>query len=255
MKCIICGNEIPSGEAFCPVCGAAAPGEHTSYGTEPAPAPAPQPASQPAAENSYPQPAIQGYAPQSAGGKSGGERILQPDYGRYVPKTPSDGTAFSYSASPQQTPGFQAVSDYDPYAGVQPVRIAASKDPQGGEGAKKGKKTGLIIACAAGGVAVIALLVLFLMGMFHFKNGTYIWDDYAFDGTSLQLELKGEKGILTATYRGKTDTQEVEVVIDGSKAYISANGKYIEGKYDRRDQTISFADDSLQGFDIVMKKE
>ena len=265
MKCIICGNEIPSGEAFCPVCGAAAPGENISYGAA-ASVDGKAYGAEASGEGKSYGAEVSGngksYVAVSGGSTSYGDAFRgagserESSRPQAAEKTDVQGHFVPQGSFPpvfQQTPGFQEASDYDPYAGIHQIR--QEKAEQENRKAARKKKRGPIIACVIGGMALIALFVMFLMGVFHLKNGTYIWDDYAFDGTSLELELKGNKGVLTATYRGKTDTQEVEVTFDGSKTYISANGKYIEGTYNRRDQTISFADDSLQGFDIVMKKE
>ena len=216
MKCIVCGNDMPEAVMTCPACGAAAPSNMPSYGNY-------------------------GTAPEP-------QQQVRPSFFQPVPE-PQQTMTGQMSGQPQ----YASPDDYDPYSGIP----AFSRDPDGKKGdiQEGSTKKGLIIGIVSGALVLVGLLVCFLLGLFHFKNGTYIWDDYAFDGTTLQLEISGDTGVMTAHYRGKTDVQNITLDFDGSSVILSANGKYIEGTYDRKKQTISIPDDSLQGFEIVLKKQ
>ena len=240
MKCIVCGNDIPDAVNNCPVCGAAAPTNapsYGSYGNEPVyTQPVQQPYQQQPVQQNYQQPFQNPY--QSAA-------YAQPAVQQPVYEQPG---------SQAQQPAFRSADDYDPYAGVRPVSGQSGSEADGGSGRSNISK-GMIVGIAAGAVVIIGLIICFALGLFHFRNGTYIWDDYEFDGTSLMLEISGDEGVLTAKYNGKTDTENIHLDFDGSKVVLSANGKYIEGTYNRKNQTISIPDDSLQGFEVVLKKK
>jgi len=235
MKCIVCGNDLPESVMTCPVCGAAAPANMPSYGNYGA---SPEPQAQPPVQPSFFQPVQE----------TGNQPPVQPSFFQPVQEMQQTGT--------EQMPGqplYVSPDDYDPYAGIQ----ASAKNPAAEKGDIREGSTGkgLIIGIAAGAAVLTGLLICFLLGLFHFRNGTYIWDDYAFDGTTLQLEVSGDTGVMTAQYRGKTDVENITLDFDGSSVILSANGKYIEGTYNRKRQTISIPDDSLQGFEIVLKKQ
>ena len=149
---------------------------------------------------------------------------------------------------------FQPADSYDPYAG-RPKWEQERTDPrEKTQEAKKKKGHGPVIAICSVGVVVVGLLICYFLGIFTPRNGTYVWDDYAVYNTTLKLELKGDEGVLTADYNGKTSETKVDVDFDGSKVVFSAHGKYIEGTYDSKRGTISVPDDSLLGFEIVLKK-
>ena len=127
--------------------------------------------------------------------------------------------------------------------GVQPQYQA----PQGG-----GKKTGLIIGIAVAAVVVIALIVCFALGLFSSKNGKYVCDDYASFGMDVTLEVKGSDFTLTMSAFGETESQKGTIKFKGSKVELTAEGETIEGKYSKKDKTITIEED---GMSMTFKKK
>ncbi len=241
MRCIICGSEFPDQEKNCPICGAAAPagnvpyfgGDNNSYGQGNPPMDPFMQGSPRADLDTQKTPLVNPYA--------AGNPFMQ-----------ENDRAETGNGRP--LPAYSPVDSYQPYADLQP-----SKDAEGSgnrtDDVKKGTGKGLIIGIISGVLVIAALAVCFFLGLFHSKNGNYHWDDYARYGTTVQLKVDGDSGELTVNYSGKTETQKVELLFDGSEVTFSANGKYIQGTYDRKAQTISVEDESLMGFSIVLKKE
>ena len=116
--------------------------------------------------------------------------------------------------------------------GVQPQYQA----PQGG-----GKKTGLIIGIAVAAVAVVALVLCLVLGVFGGgHNGKYVCDDYAAYGMDVSLEVKGSKFTLTMSAFGETETTEGTIKFKGDKVELTAEGDTIEGTYDKGEKSITF---------------
>ena len=89
------------------------------------------------------------------------------------------------------------------------------------------------------GLAVVALLVLWLGGFLHSKSGKYIWDDYQVFGMTVELKIDGDTGNLTITADGKPQTQKCDVTFDSDRVVLSMNGKYLNCSYNRKKQTIT----------------
>ena len=183
-----------------------------------------------------------------------------PYSGQYQnPYTPFAGPAGTQPADPFH-PGASSVDvqSYDPYKGLQ---LYSQQIPEGysrEEQKKTGKKAGGIgkwIGLSAGILAVGAVLVLWLLGFFHSKNGTYIWDDYQVFGMTVELKIDGDTADLTITADGKPQTQKCNVAFDSDKVVLSMNGKYLNCEYNRKKQTITIPDDAYLNSDLVLEKE
>lgn len=122
-----------------------------------------------------------------------------------------------------------------PQGGMQP-QYQAAPAPQGG-----GKKTGLIIGIAVAAVAVVALVLCLVLGVFGGgHNGKYVCEDYAAYGMDVSLEVKGSKFTLTMSAFGETETTEGTIKFKGDKVELTAEGDTIEGTYDKGEKSITF---------------
>ncbi len=131
-----------------------------------------------------------------------------------------------------------------PQGGIQPQYQAA---PQGG-----GKKTGLIIGIIVAAVAVIAIVLCLVLGVFSSKNGKYVCSDWSAFGVDMTLEVKGSDFTLTMTAYGETETTEGTIKFSGKKVKLTAEGETIEGTYSAKDKTISL---DMEGMSLTFKKK
>lgn len=156
--------------------------------------------------------------------------------------------------NPFQPGGYSSdVQNYDPYMGVQTYSESLPEPRVKEKAGKNG--IGKWIGLSAGVLALGAVLVLWLLGFFHSKNGTYIWDDYQVFGMTVELKIDGDTGDLTITADGKPQTQKCDVTFDSDRVVLSMNGKYLNCSYNRKKQTITIPDDTYLNSDLVLEKE
>ncbi|MBQ9610324.1 MAG: zinc ribbon domain-containing protein [Lachnospiraceae bacterium] len=138
---------------------------------------------------------------------------------------PSGGMQPQYQSAPQ---GFDSMQQ----GGMQPQYQAV---PQ----SSGGNKTGLIIGIIVAAVAVIALVLCLVLGVFSGKDGTYVCNDYAAFGMDVTLEVDGDNFTLTMNAFGETETESGTIKFKGDKVELTAEGETIEGDYSKKDKTIT----------------
>ena len=153
---------------------------------------------------------------------------------------------------------YDSYANYDPYAGMDLPGVtgeAENGSVKSGSEEKKKSKLGMILGISIGGLAVVALLVLWLGGFLHSKSGKYIWDDYQVFGMMVELTIDGSEGEIRITADGKEQTQKCSVEFYEDKVELTMNGKYLICNYDRKRQTITVPDDTYLKGDIVLEKD
>ena len=168
--------------------------------------------------------------------------------------TPTYGNAGGYTPLDR----YDSYANYDPYAGMDLPGVtgeAGGGVGKAGREEKKKSKLGMILGISIGGLAVVALLVLWLGGFLHSKSGKYIWDDYQVFGMMVELTIDGSEGEIRITADGKDQTQKCSVEFYEDKVELTMNGKYLICNYDRKRQTITVPDDTYLKGDIVLEKD
>lgn len=120
--------------------------------------------------------------------------------------------------------------------GGAPMEPQYQAAPQGG-----GKKTGLIIGIVVAAVAVIAIVLCLVLGVFGGgHNGKYVCEDYATYGMDVSIEVKGSKFTMTMSAFGETETESGTIKFKGDKVELTVDGDTVEGTYDKKEKSITF---------------
>ena len=134
--------------------------------------------------------------------------------------------------------------------GMNPMQGGAQ--PQYAPEPPKKSKTGLIIGIVVAAVAVIAIVLCLVLGVFSSKNGKYVCDDYAAFGMDLSLTVDGDKFTLEMSAFGESDSTEGTIKFKGDKVEMTAEGDTIEGTYSKKDKSITISE---EGLSMTFKKK
>ena len=107
--------------------------------------------------------------------------------------------------------------------------------------------------------------VLWYLGFFHSKNGTYVWDDYQVFGMYAEIEIDGDTAKITMNSNGTGSsgdtnykdvrTIQVDVEFDGDEVKFSKDDTVLVCKYDRKNQRITAKDDAYVNADMQFEKK
>ncbi len=161
---------------------------------------------------------------------------------------------------PQGKPVFEFPDfDQQPYSKQEYNPYYVTFDParEETEEKKPGKSKALpIILISTGVIAALTVVMLWVLGFFHSKNGKYVWDDYLFHDMSAELTIDGDEGKILITSKEDLKTMSCEVYFEkDTVTLIAEDGRYLTGKYNRKNQVIVFEDDPYLGTDIELEKQ
>ena len=202
----------------------------------------------------------QTYAPQQP-------FMPQQPYSPQQPYGPQQTYVPQQSYNPQQTyvpqdAGYGAPG-YNPYL----VQYEPQAKKESYEQPEPGRKSRLKVIISLTLVVLLAGTagILWYLGFFRSKNGTYVWDDYQVFGMYAEIEIDGDTAKITMNSNGSGSsgdtnykdvrTIQVDVEFDGDEVKFSKDDTVLICKYDRKNQRITAKDDAYVNADMEFEKK
>ena len=168
----------------------------------------------------------------------------------------SAGPADPYAGMQEQNPDSYGAPGYDPYL------VRYEPRPQTEETAvsvsKKKSHAGMIIGIICAVLLVGTGIVLWQLGFFTSRNGTYVWDDYKVFGITAEITIDGDSAKVTVNSTITNDTRTVECGVEftwDTITLVQEDGSILVCDYDRKAGKIISRDDTYVNSDIEFEKE
>ena len=169
-------------------------------------------------------------------------------YASYQPQYYGEGQA----AQSQQVDTPFGTASYSPYGNRSTPRASTSDELSDTTGKHR---AGLYLGIAGALLVIAGVLTAWMLGWFHSRSGTYVWDDYAKADMTAKIEIDGDKATITMVSKEDVRTVNCDVEFSGDTVKFVYNGKVLTCDYDRRNGIITEKDDFYTGVDIVFEKE
>lgn len=166
-------------------------------------------------------------------------------------------TASNVNAAPNYNQGFNQGFNQAPNQGFnQGYNPAPNYNPMPNQPQKKGLSTGAVVGICVGGVAIIAVLLLYFV-LFNKKpniDGKYSSTLFSSLGAEFTLELDDGNFTMTVSGYGQHETVSGKYKLKDDVLELTVDSESINFTYNKKDKSITIPSEYM-GMELVLTKE